>query len=170
MKAEDFKTSKKVGDSLFKGAAFHKNDGAEMPKPAAPAKPAVPAQPASPSTGPDMGGGVDFASLPDDMKMAAHLAATQYNGTVDPSKWAQYWSQKEGMAPEGLEQFASYIHNIVQMNNIMNAEQIQEDEVRYPWWSAARNWDPNAIGAWGKKVNDAFTPSSAMIGALTPRF
>ena len=169
MKAEDFKTSKKVGESLFKGAAFHKNDGSEMPTPAQPTESkATVKQKNEMNPLNDWGQNVQFDELDDVDKQCYALAAKSYNGNIDPKQWAMYWSQKDSLPLDRLIAPAQYIYNYVHANNLMSAEQIEED--KYPWWSAARNWDPNAIGAWGKKVSDAFTPSNAMINALTPRF
>lgn len=170
--ATDFRTSDKVTNSLFKGAGFNKQP-AEA-KPTEPARPAVPsraAQQAKPVQGGDRtGADIDFASLPEDVKMAAHLAATKYNGNVDPQKWATYWAQSSGCDVKELTRFATYVFNIMRDTNVVNPAEIPPDDMKYPWWSAARDWSPNAIGAMGNRMSNAFTPSSGIVDAITSRF
>lgn len=156
---------------VFKKPNMESKKESTSTSPAKPSNHAMPPQPSGPETGSD----VDFDSLPADEKMAAYLAATQYNGTVDPSRWAQYWSQKEGLMPDGLVKFASYVKNIVGMSNGLNADDIVDDQ-RWPWWSAARSWNPGSE-IWGNKqwngtnsILDSFTPTPAMVNAIKPRF
>lgn len=152
MKAEDFKTSKKVGDSLFKGAVFHKNDGSEMPKQEEkPSAKPVSREPATP---------IEFNSLSDEDKSAFSYALDDWQQAIkNPNAWAKQQAQILKVNPKSLQKAAARMKQDL-------AAASPDDVFRYPWWSAARNWDPNAVGQLGQTVANGLTPSNDLISGI----
>ena len=100
----------------------------------------------------DQASSIDFDSLPDPEKLAAHLVATQYTGRTDPQKWASYTMQSNPDMDIDVKLLVKYAQLVYKYMMQMQAASIEESgiEQKWPWWSASRNWNPNSK-IWGNK-------------------
>lgn len=115
----------------------------------------------------DPGSDIDFNGLPEPEKMAAYLVATQYNGRTDPQKWATYTSQHSPEVDEQLLlKYAQLVYRYMMQVQAMNIEE-SGIERKWPWWSAARNWNPNNP-IWGNR--QTWTPSQSILDGVGSRF
>ena len=143
--ATDFRTSDKTTNSLFKGAGFNKSEPEAKPV----------------SRQRQGNGGVDFNSLDDNMKAAFHHIVSDHAGFIpnitDPGQWAKQTAANTGLNAKSLMQAAK------QYNKDFNAN---EDVFKYPWWSAARDWNPEAVGQMGQKISNGLRPSPDLISGV----
>lgn len=156
-KATDFKTNDTVGNSLFKGAGFHKNDKT-------PASPAA-KQPAT-STTSKLSNNIDFDTLSNEEKNAFCFALEDWNTAAgNPIKWAKSQASLLGIPTKVLQNAANKLREDLDDSG-GNVNTI----LRYPWWSAARDWNPDAIGAAGQKISNGFKFSPEMASVVSDSF
>ena len=108
---------------------------------------------------------IDFNSLPDNEKSAfSHAIADWKQAAGNPKAWAKNQAQIMREDPKAMLKAAT------QLKQDLDSAGNPEEVFRYPWWSAARDWDPNAIGALGQSAANGLKPSQAVIEGVQARF
>ena len=151
----DFRTTDKVSNSAWKG--FTKDDSSvpnEKPND----------KPTGKSSKSDTAKGFDFNSLSDEDKNAFSYALDDWQQAVkNPNAWAKQQAQILKINPKSLQKAAARMKQDL-------AAASPEEVFRYPWWSAARDWDPNEIGQMGQTIANGIKPSQAVISGVQQRF
>ena len=153
------KGTKSVENSLLKGAGFHKNNKVEE-KQSTP----VP-RPTEKATAKNLNKTAEvdnFEALDDDDKKCYSYVANNYIPNIqDPSKWAKEKAMVTGLDAKGLAKAAKRYQQ-----DFKNSENV----FKYPWWSAARDWNPELIGEVGEKISKGFRFDPDMVSAASSRF
>lgn len=88
---------------------------------------------------------VDFDSLSNSDKQCWKYVSENYSGAQAPDAWAKYHANESGLPEEGLRSAANRFRSDLAKEN-GNIDKVH----KWPWWSAARNWNPDS-GIWGGK-------------------
>ena len=175
-KATDFKTTKDVENSVFKGAGFgKKNKGYEsapvqrprntvggVPKDEHVYKDEQPIKQEEKITVSQ----VDFDSLPEEDKKCYAYASQRYDGVLDPRMFSN-GSEVEhlGLDKETVRKAAEQIRRTMLENNI-EIKDITDNHI--PWWSAARDWNLELFR--GGNAGKMFKPNPDMAKAAQSTF
>lgn len=139
------KGTKSVENSLLKGAGFHKNNKVEE-KHSTP----VP-RPTEKATAKNLNKTAEvdnFEALDDDDKKCYSYVAKNYDGIAYPENWASKHAITSGLSEKGLANAANKFRK-----DFNNSKMDTNEVLKYPFWSAARDWNPEVIGGLGNKIS-----------------
>ena len=146
----DFRTTDKVSNSAWKGFT---RDDSSVPND----------KPTGKSNKSGTAKGFDFDSLSDEEKKCFNLAINDWQqAAANPGKWAQTQSVVFKANAGMLKKAASKLRQDLDADG--------QAALEYPWWSAARDWDPNEIGQMGQTIANGIKPSQAVISGIQQRF
>ena len=146
-KANDFKTSDKVTNSLFKGAGFNKDSGVG---------PALPKQQMRPAGKPAAKQDIDneFNDRSDEEKVAKAVVAQRWDKAQDPIEFAI--NQRDEFP------------DINEMSVAKAADEVRTKSNGVPWWSAARDFNLELFR--GGNAGSMFKPSPEVVSAVQQQY
>lgn len=162
------KGTKRVENKWAKGAGFNKVSNRQSPSQTSRPGNLAPAprrsQPVAQTSITDE----DFNTFDDDDKRAYNYVAKNYNGVTYPEHWAEKQAVISGISEKKLAKAANDFKKTFDKSKMAKSEVF-----KYPFWSAARDWDPEAIGELGKKFSgglEGFKFNPDMVSTVKNQF
>lgn len=163
------KDTKAIENSLWKGAGnpFRKKEP-ETERQSFPATAPRPGNKGQENPSSGSGDTDNFGGLTDEDKKCYTYVALNYDGMAYPENWASKHAITSGLSEQGLAKAANRFMQDFKKNKMSKSEVF-----KYPFWSAARDWDPNVIGQMGKKMSsglESFRFDPDMVSSVKSQF